>query len=142
MAEFVVSPAHVEAMRSIPLFAELDDTALGRLADAATEVDLPKGHVLIEPGQEGSGVLILLEGTAEVHVGDRTLEKGPGEILGELSLLVEGVKHTARVQAATPVRCLALRRDQFADLMSEHPGIAVALVPVLARRLAETMSLV
>lgn len=103
---------------------------------------MPEGHVLLEPGQEGCGLLIVMEGTAEIHLGERVVEKGPGEILGELTMLVDGLKHTARVQAATPMACLAIRRDEFVDLLHDHPGVAVALVPVLARRLAETEALV
>lgn len=142
VSTYGVSASRVEALRSIPLFAELSDEALERLAEAATEVEVPKGHVLLEAGQEGAGLLVLLEGAAEVQVGDRRLEKHPGEFLGELSLLLDGLRHTARVQATAPVRCLALRRDQFDDLLREQPQIAVAMLPVLARRLAETMQIV
>jgi CRP-like cAMP-binding protein len=84
--------------------------------------------------------LVVLEGTVHVQVGEDRLEKGAGEFLGELSLLVPGLTHTTRVQAATPVRFLAIRRDDFEELLREHPTIAVAMLPVLARRQAETMS--
>lgn len=140
MTEVQAGPGHVEALRSVPLFADLDDHTLEHLAETATEVQVPKGHVLIEPGQEGSGLLVVLDGTVHVQVGDDRLEKGAGEFLGELSLLVPGLTHTTRVQAASPVRCLAIRRDDFEVLLKEHPGIAVAMLPVLARRQAETMA--
>ena len=140
MTEFEAGPGHVEALRAIPLFADLDEHTLEHVAETATEVEVPKGHVLIEPGQEGSGLLVVLDGTVAVQVGEERLEKGVGEFLGELSLLVPGLTHTTRVQAATPVRCLAIRRDDFEELLREHPMIAVAMLPVLARRQAETLS--
>ena len=135
------SRVHVETLREIPLFAELSEHALSHLAEAATEVRLPPGHVLFEPGQEGCGLVIVLEGEAEIHLGSRVVGRGPGEVLGELTLLVDGLKHVARVQAATPMRCLAIRRDDFVELLTESPKVAVALVTVLARRLAETEAL-
>ena len=140
MTEFEAGPGHAEALRGFPLFADLDEHTLEHVAETATEVEVPKGHVLIEPGQEGSGLLIVLDGTVHVQVGEERLEKGAGEFLGELSLLVPGLTHTTRVQAATPVRFLAIRRDDFEELLREHPTIAVAMLPVLARRQAETLS--
>jgi CRP-like cAMP-binding protein len=141
MSDIHVGPGHLEALRSVPVFAGLDEETLGRLAEVATEVELPKGHVLIERDQEGSGLLVVLDGAVQVQVGDDRIDKGAGEFFGELSLLVPGLKHTARVQAVSPVRCLAIRRDDVEALLAEHPRIAVGMLRVLARRLAETLSL-
>jgi CRP-like cAMP-binding protein len=44
------------------------------------------------------------------------------------------------VQATTQVRCLALGRSDFARLLEEEPRIAVAMLPVLARRLADAVA--
>ena len=92
---------HVERLRAVAMFAELPDDALARVARSATEVEIEPGHVLIQPGQEGSGLFVLLDGTAVVELSGRHVECGPGEFLGELSMLVPGVVHTARVRAAT-----------------------------------------
>jgi len=140
MTEFEAGPGHAEALRGIPLFADLDEQTLKHVAETATEVEVPRGHVLIEPGQEGSGLLVVLDGTVAIQVGEDRLEKGAGEFLGELSLLVPGLTHTTRIQAASPVRCLAIRREDFEVLLKEHPQIAVAMLPMLARRQAETMA--
>ncbi|MEX2405964.1 MAG: cyclic nucleotide-binding domain-containing protein, partial [Actinomycetota bacterium] len=60
----------------------------------------------------------------------------PGEFVGELSLLTDAPR-VARVKAVTPVQGLAIGRTVFTGLMHDEPGIAVAMLPVLARRLAE-----
>ena len=132
--------ARVEALRRVPLFADLDDGTLEDLARSATEVEVPRGHVLLERGQEGAGLFVVLGGTAEVQVGDSRIEAGQGEILGELSLLVPGLRHTARVQAGDDLRALAVRRDDFEGLLADHPQMATAMLRVLAQRLAETLS--
>lgn len=136
------SAARIETLRKIPLFAHLSEHAFAHLAQVATEVRVPAEHVLLEPGQEGCGLVIVLEGTAEIHLGNRVIPKGPGEILGELTVLVDGLQHVARVQAATPMTCLAINREDFAELLQQHPGVALTLIPVLARRLAEDEALV
>jgi voltage-gated potassium channel len=133
-----VTDRAVERLREIPLFAELDDDALELIALAVTEFEAAAGHVLVERGRDGAGMFVLEEGSVAVELpGGRTLRRGPGEFFGELALLGSRVR-TARVRAETPVRCLAIGRADFTRLLNEEPRIAVAMLPVLARRLAET----
>jgi CRP/FNR family cyclic AMP-dependent transcriptional regulator len=127
----------VEKLRAIPIFADLDDEALLRVGAVVTEFEAPAGHVLTQRGQEGSGMFILEEGTVSVELprsGNVTI--GPGEFFGELAILAPGLTRTARVQASTPVRCLAVARRDFSAILEAEPDIAVAMLPVLARRIA------
>jgi len=128
----------VESLRSLPLFATLDDDALARVAAVATEVEVAAGHVLMDAGSEGSGLLVLQDGCAVVEIGGRTIDCKAGDFLGELALLVDGLMHTGRVRATTPVRCLAIGRADFNTLLDEQPRIAVYMLRVLAGRLAAT----
>lgn len=127
-----------ERLREIPLFAELPAESLQSLAQIATEIEVPAGQVMIRPYDPGLGMFVVEEGkvTVELHQG-REVELGPGEFFGELALLIpEGVR-AARVRAETDVCCLAIGRDDFARLLDEEPRIAVAMLPVLARRLSD-----
>lgn len=82
-------------------------------------------------------MFVLEEGTVTVELaGGTTISLHPGELFGELAILAPGVTRTARVQAATPVRCLAIARRDFAAILEAEPEIAVAMLPVLARRIA------
>jgi CRP-like cAMP-binding protein len=72
----------------------------------------------------------------ELHNGT-SVTLGPGEFFGELAILAPGVSRTARVRASTPVRCLAISRLEFDRVLVEQPVIAVAMLPVLARRIAD-----
>jgi CRP-like cAMP-binding protein len=82
-------------------------------------------------------MFVILDGTVEVDVPNREpLMMGPGEFFGELSLLTDAPR-VARVKAITPVRGLAIGRSVFTELLHDEPGIAVAMLPVLARRLVE-----
>jgi CRP-like cAMP-binding protein len=132
-----VDPTTISRLRGIPLFGELDERALALIAATATEFDASAGHVLVERGQEGAGMFVLEEGSVIVDLpGGRSLNRGPGEFFGELALLGGGPR-TARVRAATDVRCLAIGRRDFAQLLESEPRIAVVMLPVLARRLAD-----
>ena len=125
----------VERLRTLPLFASLDDRALERVAAVASEVEFPTGYVLIEPRQAGSGLFVLLTGHVEVDLRVGAVELGPGDVVGELSLLVDDGPRSARVCAQTPVRCLAISRGDFEELLDAEPRIAVALARQLATRL-------
>lgn len=126
-----------EQLRTVPLFAGLSDEKLHRVAEAATPFEVEHGYVLAERGQPGSGMFVILDGTVEVDLPNHEpLMLGPGEFFGELSLLTDAPR-VVRVKAGTPVRGLAIGRRAFTDLMHDEPGIAVAMLPVLARRLVE-----
>ncbi|HEY7666739.1 MAG TPA: cyclic nucleotide-binding domain-containing protein [Actinomycetota bacterium] len=133
----MVETGTLDRLRAIPILAQLDDAGLERVAELATEFEAPAKHVLIEAGQEGSGVFVIEEGTVTVEVpGGPSVSLGPGEYVGELAILVPGILRTARVQAATPIRALAISREDLRTLLDEHPRIGVAMLPVLAGRLA------
>ncbi len=94
-----------------------------------------QGTLLTERGQPGSGMFVIVEGTARVQLPGRMVELGPGDVVGELSLLTEEWQRSARVAAATDLRCLAIPRDDFTRLLENEPRIAVQLLHVLAERL-------
>jgi voltage-gated potassium channel len=125
----------IETLRSIPLFSELSDHALARVAELSNEFEAPARWVLVEVGQPGSGMFVLEEGTVEVQAPNgRSWEYGPGEFFGELALLTDHPRN-ARVRAKTPVKCLAISRSDFQKLLEEEPEIAVAMLPTLAQRI-------
>ena len=130
----------VEMVRNVPIFAELDEGSLERVAEMASGFEVPAGHVLVEHGQPGSGMFCITEGTVTVELPPGPVELGPGEFVGELALLADGITRVARVRAKTAVRGLALGRSAFADLLEREPRVAVGMLPVLARRLAEAES--
>jgi CRP/FNR family transcriptional regulator, cyclic AMP receptor protein len=130
----------VEQLRDSELFSDLDQDALARIAADATEYDCPADTVLIEAGVPASGVFIIVEGevAAETHDG-RHHQLGPGDSFGELSLLA-GTPRTGRVRAVTPLRALALDRNEFETILNDEPTVARALLKVLAKRLVEAQA--
>jgi NTE family protein len=118
-----------DRLRSVPLFAGLDDDQLDRLATCTSEFDAPAGQALIERGRAGSGLFVLEQGEAIVEAPEGTRELRPGDVFGERSLFGEGGERTARVRASTDVRCLAIARTELERVLAE--------IPVLADRLRD-----
>ena len=130
----------IEMLRKVPMFAELDEDELAWVADLASGFEVPAGFVLIEHGQPGSGMFIVTEGAVVVELPQGPVELGPGEFVGELPLLADGITRVARVRATTPVKGLAISRMALSELLQREPRVAVRMLPVLARRLAEAES--
>lgn len=127
----------VAALRRSAVFGALDEQFLDRLAASMSEVTFPAGHVLIEPRAAGSGMFVIDDGRVTVQPRDANpVELGPGEVVGELALLTPDGTRTARVQAATEVRCLTLDRATFQQALEEEPKLAIALLQSAVERLS------
>ena len=127
-------------LRLVPLFAELPDEALAQVARCATGFEASEGHVLVQPSVPGTGLFIIEEGTVRVEAQGKRIDLGPGEFFGELALLDEGATHSARVSATSHLRCLAIGRDDFDDLLTSQPRLALTMLKTIARRLSKSTS--
>jgi CRP-like cAMP-binding protein len=132
-----VADERVETLRRVPLFSGLGDEELQCVADAVNEVEVPAQQLLVQPGTAGTGMFFIAEGIAVVETRRDEIELGPGQFFGELALISEDSTRTARVRAKTDLRCLALDRASFRELVSEHPEVAASLLEVALGRLAE-----
>ncbi len=129
--------ASPESLRGSELFAGFDDETLERLAEPFHEVEFPANQVLIEPRTPGSGLFLICDGTVVVEAHDVHRELGPGEVVGEISLVEDDGTRRARVVSKTPVRCLALSRGDFEQLLASEPELETAVRKLARQRLGE-----
>ena len=66
-----------ERLASVPLFANLDKKHLRQISSLATPIDVPEGKALTKEGDIGHEFIIVLEGEAEVKVGDDIVAEDP-----------------------------------------------------------------
>jgi len=116
-----------DRLRALPIFEDVDDAQLERLAAATSEFEAPAGQALIERGKPGSGMFVLEQGQAVVEAPEGKRHIGPGDIFGERALLGDEIERTARVRAETDVRCLAISRPEIERLLAEDPRFAERL---------------
>jgi CRP-like cAMP-binding protein len=102
----------------------VSDTDLRLLRAAGIESTFAAGQTLIERGQPGSGVFLIVDGEVVVEAPEGTRELGAGAVIGERALLSEDGQRTARVRALTDVRVVAVTREMFDELCSGDPGFA------------------
>jgi CRP-like cAMP-binding protein len=104
-----------------------DDLRL--LESVGTEERFAAGHVLIERGQHGTGLYVLLEGSVVVDAPEGTRELGPGSVVGERALFAADGRRTARVRTATEARVLCVGRVELERLLADDPDLAARLNP-------------
>ena len=129
-----------EVLKRIPLFRDLDGPALTFLAARARIRRCTPREEIVQQDIPAEAIYLIDRGRASVSVAGHdgpavTLrELGPGEIIGEVSLL-DGGAPSATVTALTRTELVAIDRRSFTELLERRPQIAGALLPVLASRL-------
>jgi len=132
-------------LRSVPLFASLDERELDLLIQATTTRRLKAKEVLCRKGDPGNQLFGILTGSLKVTAigGDgKDVVFGlmkPGEVLGEIALL-DSEPRSATVVAVEPTSLVTLHRRDFIPFLEKHPRATIGLAAVLAarvRRLSE-----
>lgn len=127
-----------DTLAGVPLFSELSRRDLSRLAKATVTRRFTKGDVIVKDGDQAVAFYVISRGKAEVFKEKKTLATlGDGEFFGETALL-DGYLRSASVRAAEDTECLVLSRWDFLAELRSSPHIAVAMLPILGRRLRET----
>lgn len=126
-----------DLLSACPLFRGLPPGGIEAIAAAALEVEFPAGRIIARQGEIGTGLFVIAEGRVRViRDGVEIARLGPGEFFGELSVL-DGGPRVAQVVAEEPTRCLALATWDAERVLRDEPGVALAVLRVVAGRLRE-----
>jgi CRP/FNR family transcriptional regulator, cyclic AMP receptor protein len=127
----------VQALSNVPLFSGCTKRELKAIARLCTDLDVPAGSVLTTEGVPGRECFIVADGEARVVIGKRTVAAvGPGDIVGEMSLL-DGGPRSATVTATTPMALYALSVPEFNALLDTSQSTSHRIMVSLARRLRQ-----
>jgi CRP/FNR family cyclic AMP-dependent transcriptional regulator len=131
-----------EALARSAIFSVLQRGFLDALARAATVRRFSSGESLVKEGDEAVAFYVVSQGQLEVvkglgQKGERVVGTlSPGDFFGEMALL-DGFPRAASVRAATDCECLVLTRWDFLAEVRSNIQVALAILPVLSRRLRE-----
>jgi signal transduction histidine kinase len=129
----------LDALRATPIFAEVPDEHLKRLAQQAIPMSLREGDFLITEGDQADDMFVVVSGEFDVTKRSGTSEiplarVGPGAIQGELAALERG-KRTASVQAVSDAEVLRIPYPVVRDLLSGEPDAALGIISTVIGRL-------
>ena len=129
-------------LATVPLFHELDRTALRSFAEITREQKFVKGAMIVTEGDPGDALFVVRSGEVKVLlIGEDGREVilgvlGVGDHFGELSL-IDGRPRSAHVVATQPSSLLILRRTDFRRQVEQQPQVGWALLMELSRRLRQ-----
>ena len=122
-------------LAGVGLFSGTTDDGRAAIAECLVEAEFPAGHRIARQGEIETGFYMIVAGRASVvRDGEILARLGPGEFFGELSLL-DRRPRLASVTTDEPTTCLALASWDFEQLLQSQPGVALAVLKEVARRL-------
>jgi CRP-like cAMP-binding protein len=128
---------------SAPLFATMEHEERQSLIDSMVKVELNRGEVLFDEGENGDRLYIIEEG--KIKLGSSSGDGrenllailGPGEMFGELSLFDPGPRSLSASAVSDSV-LYELEHSALVRVIEERPVVAKHLLTALARRLRRT----
>jgi len=140
-------PIDLDALRRIPLFAELDADDLAQVAAVTRERHYDRGDVILLAGESGGARQYVLAGLVKVYKtspeGKEQVLRliGPGHTFNDVPAL-DGGPNPASASALEPSVVYAIGREQLRRLMLERPAVAMGAVRTMASALRHLVSLV
>jgi HEAT repeat protein len=122
-------------LRSVNLFKSTPDDALAGLGEILTEVEIPAGNNIVQKGEQGSSMFIIVNGKVVVMDGERVLNTlGERAVFGELALL-DTEPRSATIRTLEDTLLFRLDQESFYELMSDRVEVAMGTIQMLTGNL-------
>ena len=130
-----------EALRAVPLFADLSEADLDALAVGVEEVTLQADELLFAEGDEGDQAYVVTGGEVEILKVSGRREvllavRGSGTVIGEMALL-DSAPRSAAVRARTPTTMLTISKESLDNLLETSATAARSLFRLMMVRWRE-----
>ena len=117
----------VSSLKNTPLFADVDDEKLSKVATFASLESAAEGKTIIREGGYSNDFYIIEDGTVKVErEGEHLADLGPGDFFGEQGLL-EKQARGASVIATSPVRLIKIEHWELARMKQAMPEVVEQL---------------
>jgi uncharacterized membrane protein len=133
----------LQAIRSVPLFAPLDDHAAGELRDLLNTRDVAAGDVLFRAGDDGDAMYLIESGRIRISVTDQDqrqivlAELAHGDFFGEMAI-IDGKQRSADAHVIENGRLAVLSRERFLRFIKNNPVVALEMLSATFQRLRHT----
>jgi diguanylate cyclase (GGDEF)-like protein len=137
-----IDPGKVPAiLAASTLFKDVNLSAIAAELEGARHLRVEAGQVLLDPKEINLNIYVLLEGELlvclEPNLGNPLVRMGPGDCVGELSI-IDTALPSAYVMSATNSQLLAISKEVLWRMMAVEQHIAVNLLHVLSQRIRES----
>ena len=126
----------MSALQEMPLFGGVNQLDLQNILKIGDIRSFEPGDVIVQRGDVGDALYIVLRGTARVDVGARYHDLTPGDFFGEMALIASK-KRMATVKAHDRVDTLRIGAEGFQNFLLHQPRVAIEMLKSLVERLRE-----
>jgi len=124
----------VSQLKRIPLFSDVPDDALQKIAPFATSEEWPEGKEIVKEGGFSNHFYAIEEGSAKVERGgDHVADLSEGDIFGEQGLL-EHSERTATVTSTSDIRLIKIEHWELSRMKKSMPEAYEDLVKKVEER--------
>ena len=133
----------VEAIRSVPLFASLNDEAAQELLTLLQARDVASGTSLFHAGDKGDSMYLIQSGRVRIAVNDEDghqivlAELAQGDFFGEMAI-IDGKQRSADAAVIEDAHLSVLSRENFLRFINTNPGVALEMLSAVFQRLRHT----
>jgi uncharacterized membrane protein len=133
----------IEALRSVPLFASLDDSAATELRNLLSDKIVPRNTRLFRQGDKGNAMYLIESGKVRISIHDddkqelTLAELAQGDFFGEMSI-IDGRQRSADAHVIEDARLAILSREAFLSFVRTNPDVALKMLSALTDRLRRT----
>src|SRR5215813_5184342 len=133
----------LDAIRSVPLFASLDDAAASDLRNLLRVMELPSDASLFHAGDDGDSMYLIESGQVRITVTDEDqkqivlAELAQGDFFGEMAI-IDGKKRSADATVTEQARLAVLSREDFLRFIHDNPIVALEMLSATFSRLRRT----
>ncbi|MEM9913018.1 MAG: cyclic nucleotide-binding domain-containing protein, partial [Pseudomonadota bacterium] len=122
-----VAIKRIELLQKLPVFCDLDQASLKRLARALKTRYADAGDIIIRKDDPAKDVFFIASGAVELRVAGQSWRLGRGEIFGQAALLSRR-PHRPTVKAIVPTALLVLDEQRFQRLLKRSKGFRKAVL--------------
>jgi len=133
----------LDAIRSVPLFASLDDEAARELRSLLRTRDVATGTGLFRAGDDGDAMYLIEKGCVRITVTDEDkkeivlAELARGDFFGEMAI-IDGKHRSADATVVEAARLAVLSRENFLRFIQDNPTVALEMLSATFGRLRRT----
>jgi uncharacterized membrane protein len=133
----------LDAIRSVPLFASLDDRAATELRDLLRTRDADAETTLFQAGDEGDAMYLIESGRVRISITDEDqrqivlAELARGDFFGEMAI-IDGKQRSADATVIEPAKLAVLSRESFLRFIRNNPIVALEMLSATFSRLRHT----
>ena len=138
-----VTQMTLEALRSVPLFASLDDNAARELRSLLSDKRVPQNTRLFRQGDKGDAMYLIESGRVRISIRDEEeqevilAELAQGDFFGEMSI-IDGRQRSADAKVIEDAQLAILSREAFLSFVRSNADVALEMLSALTDRLRRT----